>query len=426
MRVLFISPVDTSKKAEGAVGSYNGIGWVGALQKSLKNDNEILLGVVFTTTNILAPFMEDNVKYYPIKQSARSPVHRLLSYWGLIRDVKNGISSEELESCIRDFRPDIIQVFGIESQLVKPLLEMDCEIPVLVHLQGLLQPCANAFYPPGFSRVISVLFGHRIRELVLRNGLDFAGRDIARRADGEGALMKKLKFVSGRTEWDYLVTRLLAPNAAYFRVNELLRSAFYNAKPWESASRKRCVVLSTISDTMYKGFDLILKTSNILRRLDAIEFEWHVAGVNESSLTAKLFQKKLALNAKDLGVKLLGVLDADELAKEMQEASLYVHPSYIDNSPNSLCEAQLLGLPVIACNVGGVSSLVTHNESGLMVPSNDPFRLAYYIIELFQNRDLVSRLSSLARETALKRHNQERVIMELKSAYTAIIKARSI
>ena len=71
---------------------------------------------------------------------------------------------------------------------------------------------------------------------------------------------------------------------------------------------------------------------------------------------------------KDSGVVLLGTKNSSEITKLMSSADLYIHCSYVDNSPNSVCEAQMLSLPIIACNVGGVSSIVKDNMTGTLVP----------------------------------------------------------
>ena len=60
----------------------------------------------------------------------------------------------------------------------------------------------------------------------------------------------------------------------------------------------------------------------------------------------------------------------------MLSCTAYVHPSYIDNSPNSVCEAQVLGVPVVATDVGGVPSIVENGKTGWLVPANDPVATA--------------------------------------------------
>ena len=104
------------------------------------------------------------------------------------------------------------------------------------------------------------------------------------------------------------------------------------------------------------------------------------------------------------------------------KSTVYVHPSYIDNSPNSICEAQLQGIPVIACNVGGVSSLIEHGKSGILVPANDPTLAASHIYSLYLDQNKNLKLGQKAKEIASVRHNRGRIVDELINTYLQILK----
>ena len=60
----------------------------------------------------------------------------------------------------------------------------------------------------------------------------------------------------------------------------------------------------------------------------------------------------------------------------MLASDLYVSASHIENSPNSVAEAQLIGMPCIATGVGGTATYIEHNISGIIVPPGDPYALA--------------------------------------------------
>lgn len=103
-------------------------------------------------------------------------------------------------------------------------------------------------------------------------------------------------------------------------------------------------------------------------------------------------------------------------------ADIFIHPSYIDNSPNSVCEAQICGLPVIAANVGGVSSLIEHKKTGLLVPANAPYDICYWIKELINNDNLRESLSNNAVFTAKERHNPQTIVKNILEVYQSILK----
>src|SRR5690606_8912712 len=102
-------------------------------------------------------------------------------------------------------------------------------------------------------------------------------------------------------------------------------------------------ILSTLSPTTYKGIDVALKTAQQLTNLCNVQFEWKIVGMDASTKLLKLFENKENISHKKVNITLLGKLNALQLINEMKEADVFVHPSYIDNSPNSVCEAQLMG-----------------------------------------------------------------------------------
>lgn len=95
-----------------------------------------------------------------------------------------------------------------------------------------------------------------------------------------------------------------------------------------------------------------------------------------------------------------------------------------ENSPNTVCEAQLLGIPVIATNVGGTSTLVRHMETGILVPANAPFFMAANIKLLVEDVELASRLGIAGRQTAIDRHNPEKIVSDLVQTVNIIKKGK--
>jgi glycosyltransferase involved in cell wall biosynthesis len=175
--------------------------------------------------------------------------------------------------------------------------------------------------------------------------------------------------------------------------------------------------MSTISPLLSKGFDVILKTAKLIKENTDIDFEWRVFGTNE----IQFHEWKTKIKASNVNVKLMGTVSAEILKDELINANIFIHLSYIDNSPNSVCEAQTLGLPIISTNVGGISSIVEHKKTGLLVPANDPFSTASYIKLLFEDIELAVSLGRNAREVALKRHNPQQITSDLLGIYDKVI-----
>ena len=134
----------------------------------------------------------------------------------------------------------------------------------------------------------------------------------------------------------------------------------------------------------------------------------------------KHFEKSENIRCEDVGIIVHGVKNPSELMELILKSDVYMHPSYIDNSPNSVCEAQILGKPVIACNVGGMPTLIEHMVSGILVPSNGVFEIVHYLIKLKNDSKLSCDIGEKARKIATKRHNTEIIISSLSKAYSEI------
>lgn len=419
MRVLWLSVSGGLFYSQEKTGSYNGQGWVASLQNIITTQEDFELGVAFLTDRFLPWQIKSGTQYYPILSCKESYFSRLKKYYGGYKNINTREYLDEINSIVKDFKPDIIHLFGIENPLSNIL--GNTEIPVVVHLQGILNPVNNAFFPSGFNR-ISFTYPFSSNEWIFRNGYIFAKNSMAVRAQYEKYLFGKTFHIMGRTEWDFQMSQLLAPEAFYFHVDEALRSDFYRyAGKWQRPQGTKYVIISTISETVYKGLDLIMKTALLLKENTSIDFEWRVIGIKSDSKIIKFFEHSTKHRSKDLNIKYLGVLSSREICNQELESHVYVHPSYIDNSPNSLCEAQILGLPIIATNVGGISSLVKNNTSGILIPANAPYELCYFLKQLYSNDDLCNRVSTGGAEVAQERHNPQRISKELFDCYKHII-----
>ncbi len=135
-----------------------------------------------------------------------------------------------------------------------------------------------------------------------------------------------------------------------------------------------------------------------------LDFEWNVFGDVGLNIAKRLSKVTL----EEVNVYIKGIASSDVIMCALLHSTAYIHTSYIDNSPNALCEAQVLGCTCISTNVGGISSLIEHGRTGFLVPVNDPYSMAHYIITVSRDSNLNSQIGMNARNEALKRHNKEK------------------
>ena len=78
----------------------------------------------------------------------------------------------------------------------------------------------------------------------------------------------------------------------------------------------------------------------------------------------------------------------EDVPELMQISSLLLLTSFFEGMPNVLMEAQAVGLPVVASNVGGVPDCMIDGETGYLVPQDDIEGFVRGCVELLQHDDL--------------------------------------
>ena len=180
------------------------------------------------------------------------------------------------------------------------------------------------------------------------------------------------------------------------------------------------IITTTVSFGYYKGLETIYQTAKVLKSAD-FNFCWNVIGIGEGDLLANLSEKKVGETSRMLNINLLGRKNAQEMVALMKDADLFVQVSHIENSPNSLGEAMLLGMPIMATFAGGTASMLENNVEGRLLQDGEPYSMAGMIMELAADYEKAKRMGEKARATALRRHNPELVCNQLMSAYKDIL-----
>jgi len=106
---------------------------------------------------------------------------------------------------------------------------------------------------------------------------------------------------------------------------------------------------------------------------------------------------------------LTGALSHKDTLAVMKSADALVLNSSYEGLSHLLIEALWLGVPVIATKVGGNAEVITDNEDGLLVPAGDPPALAHTLALILSDKELRTRLSTRAKESA-KRFGTETML----------------
>lgn len=396
-------------------GGYNGGGWVASVQKELMKTNDITLAIAFCKDGEPQKVIQNGVTYYPVPNHTKSKKDKIIDLWKINDVTRDEILwpyyEEKFRNIIEDFKPDVIHIFG--SELYQNLAALVTDgIPTILHIQGILSECIFNLLPPSVSKWQYYMSGKGLKGKYHNyQYLAYWHRSVHR----EKAILKAVPHVIGRTDWDRQALAVLNPKAEYHYGGEILRDVFYEDK--KRVLPSKVVISTTISAPLYKGYDVILKVANILKNEIGMDFEWNVYG----NVQPEFMEKHTGLKHENLNVNLKGVATAEQLRDALVNSTLYFHSSYIENSPNSVGEAQLVGIPVVASRVGGTDSMVEHGKTGFLYPVTDPYMAAYYIKRLVENQEENISMGKAAREVALVRHDKQAIVEGLLKIYDDIV-----
>ena len=393
-------------------------GWMISLEDEIKKCPDINLSVAYISKTKEKPFKYDGVTYYPIwKNIPKNKIKRVLFRFKSC-EKQDAIILPELLNIVDIVKPDLIHIHGTEEcfGLIQDTVK---NIPIVFSIQGLIAPYKEKYFS-GIS-FHDVKRHEKIMEKLRLVSVKNDYKSFCYRAIREKYYLANSKYIIGRTFWDRNCTLALNSKRKYFVVNEILRDCFYHKKWNKSSFNDTIKLVSTISGGVYKGFETVLKTADLLSKYSNLKFEWHIAGYTKRTKWVKIAEKSTDLKSSCYPIKFHGRIDAEELSNLLVSSDIYIHVSHIENSPNSVCEAMLLGMPIIASFAGGTASLLENGKEGLLYQDGDPYVLAGSVLEVIENFDKAKLMGNTASEHAAKRHNKSQIVNELIYTYKEII-----
>lgn len=118
-------------------------------------------------------------------------------------------------------------------------------------------------------------------------------------------------------------------------------------------------------------------------------------------------------------VTLLGL--RDDIPKLLAQAQIFVFPSYYEGHPGALIEAMFAAKPIVASDIPVHQETIIHEETGLLVPINDPGAIAQGIIWLLEHPAQAKQMGEQAREVALKRFHIDQIARQHEELYTRLL-----
>ena len=388
-------------------------GWLlGAAEMLLQQPNvELFVASLSENTQEMKRLQGEKIVYYllPFGKGNARRNKEYEPYWKKVQE---------------DVRPDVVHIHGTEFSHGLAYINACGSHDVCVSIQGMPSVIKEYFHKGLSNRDIlkSTTLG-----TVLYGGIFKSQRLLKSRAESEVELIKKVKYVIGRTTWDRAHTWSINPQAEYFYGGETLRRDFYQGDVWQYEKCSPCTIFVSQAGSPLKGLHMLLRALPLVLQ-HYPETKVRIAGSSISDCSnikrrlligdyGNYIRKYLNKHGLAQVVSFTGPLDGNGMKKEYLNSNVFICPSSIENSPNSLAEAQILGVPVIGSYVGGIPDMMLGDET-YMYRYEDTVMLAYLICQLFAKKGQID--MSLMRDQAIMRHDPKKNVETLINIYKII------
>ncbi|MCR4586513.1 MAG: glycosyltransferase family 4 protein [Lachnospiraceae bacterium] len=396
--VCNLMPAFVARKA-GLGRAQNKEGWISGAAEKVNGSDELTLAVAFPVKDDeKLSGMAGNVRYYSFYEDTDHP-----------EEYDPSLEASIGRIC-EEFRPDVIHCFGTEYPHSLALQKLgEWKDKVIVHIQGVMESCAARYYG-GLDE--SVTDRATIRDLIRGDSLWRQKEKYEKRAEREKTVLSLAAYACGRTAFDKTYVESINPTCTYLALNETLRPVFYT-KLWERDAIVKHRIFMSQGNIPLKGLHTAIEALAIVKE----KYEDAHIVVAGDDIVGKPFYKipqygkylKSLLERLKLSdsVTFMGQLNENEMCEEYLEANAFVLASFTENSPNSLGEAMLLGVPSVVSKVGGVPSMAEEDKEVLAFEAGDAKGLAEKICRLFGSDELQDELRMAARKRAILTHDAE-------------------
>lgn len=392
-------------------------GWMFALAEGLKTHNNLEL-IICSVANIKAIVEKkiDGIQYFvlPSKLPTQYYDKKLSPIWAKF---------------INQITPDIVHIHGTENAHGLVLVDTCPNLIYVTSIQGIISECAK-FYHQGISSK-EIFYNLTLRDIVRMDTIWQAKRKFVKRGINELRFLKKINNVIGRTDWDYSLTQKINPLRNYHFCNENLRSEFYNSKKWNFEYIEPHTIFMSQGYYPLKGLHEVVKSISLVKKKYP-KVKLKIAGgdiISKKTLKERLkfsgygkFLTKLIKQYQlEDNIQFIGSLDTKGMIENYLKCQLFISASSIENSSNSIGEAQILGTPTIASFVGGNFNMISHESTGFLYRFEAAHMSAHFICKIFEDNILSNQISINSIKIAQERHDSSVNINKLLDIYKSLL-----
>ena len=333
--------------------------------------------VTYHIIKIGLPFLTKGYGYY-------KKIDRLTGYFFL---------HKKIESIINKINPDIIHLHGTEHPYSKVFIKYK-KVPHLVSFLGIVHSHAE-FYTDS-----DTIYKLRVEKDILKNCSNFSTR---------AKYMNK--FILKHNQSANLYCHDYPVNQDLFFMDTNI------AKNVDLVFFARVVKVKGIED-------LIKACRSVKKKFE--HFTLNVIGPIGNSYK-EILEEMILTSGLDKNIKIIGYIkNRENLYKVILKSKISVLPAYHEVAAGTIIECMILGIPVIAYNVGGIPDLLEDGKNGVLVEPHNIDKLAEEIINLLNNDELQTKYAKNAKQYAINRCKNPKIGSKLISIYQRIINNKDI
>lgn len=340
------------------------------------------------------------------------------------------VALEKIKGIIQSIRPDVIHVWGMESSYF-PLLVARGIISkekTILDIQGIQFVCADYFVANLTIREQLSCLG--VREIFRNTSPISSQAKFHAKRVVELEVLRSFKNIAYQSEWAHDYLKILAdPQARLHATRIMLRDEFVRSeRRWRLQGNKNVIFSLCACGKPYKGAHVLIRALAYLKNCDARYRDIRLilgGGIGHGGIRKIGYVRFLENEIKRFGLKgnvrFLGALTAEQIREQLLNASVFVHPSFIESYSLTVAEAMAIGTPCVVSNAGAMPELAVDGESALYFPSGDAVLCAERIRRILESDELAERLSKNAVQVALKRNDPEAVVKRQMEIYENLI-----
>lgn len=388
--------------------------WMIDLSRRLVDAQDCRLAIACVYGNELKKYEIKGITYYTLPGVPRNMYFytpRFEKIWKEIND---------------DFKPDLVHLHGTEYSHGLSFLRACEQVPALLTIQGVMCKISEAAFDGISTR--EALFSNTLREYLHLSGMFMNNINRKMNLKYEREIIQRVKYVTGRTDWDRAIIESINPDVKYYRVFYNLRDEFYSSEKWSLDKAERYTIYgSTSAQAVLKGGHVLLKALSLVKKkYPDVKARFLLPNAKDGKFTVNngygyIIEKMIKEYKLENNVEFIPPQNTAGVINYMLKSHCAVIPSAMENASATLREAMHLGVPCIASYRGGMAELIDEGKNGMLYDFAEYEVLADKICSIFSDDELSDCISKGAVEIAHVWHDRQKNPRDMDNVYKEIL-----